>query len=169
RNVEATASDYSLSYPVAIDEHLTVFERLGVVAVPSIVLTDFKRTVVGLLDGYSNMTRGDFHEKVLEALGVKPSGAERETVHSSGYTPKGKSVRYYQMGEIFWRKGLRQKAAESFARAVAEDPNYREACMALTRALEDVGRFKNSKWTDLYVANLQDSCPVGVTDSASSP
>lgn len=140
---EARLGDLQLGFPVAFDKDLAVFDAYGVIAVPSTVLADARGRVVALLEGYSHMTRDGFREEVLRVLGVAPEREAPAPVRS-GYRPKGKAARYYQMGELLLRKEMPRKAAGVLERAVKEDPGYRDAYLRLAEALEADGRAEDA-------------------------
>ncbi len=120
------AQEHGLQFPVVVDEGLAVFDAYGVIAVPSTLLLDAGGTVVALLEGYSNMTRHDFRERVLKELGVLQEAPPPETAEMA-YRPKGKAARYYRMGERFFAKKQSRRAIASLERAVEEDPDYADA------------------------------------------
>ncbi len=135
----AFVATQQLSYPVLVDEGLAVFDRYGVIAVPSLVLADAGGTVLELLEGYSNMTRDDFRDRVLEALGVFHPEQEKQAGEVGAYSPVGTSARYYQMGGLFLHKKMVGRAVKALRRAVQEDPNYTAAYVRLAEALELLG------------------------------
>jgi len=124
------------SFPVLMDESLAVFDQYGVVAVPSLVLADGGGVVLELLDGYSNMTRGAFRERALDALGLLPPAVGRAAGEADAYAPTGTAARYYQMGELFLRKKMVGRAVKAYRQALGEDPNYAAAYLRLAEALD---------------------------------
>jgi peroxiredoxin len=145
-------------YPVLIDEELSVFDELGVVAVPSIVLTDASRRVVGLLDGYAYTTRFDLREKILGLIGAGRAETEPAPSAVAAYRPKGSAAKYLQMGKLYLKKGRHEKARKLFAQAVAEDPHYAGACEALGSLLEWMERHEEAMNVQTQRAQLQASC-----------
>jgi tetratricopeptide (TPR) repeat protein len=123
-----------------VDEGLAVFDHYGVIAVPSLLLADGEGMIVELLEGYSNMTRDGFKERVLDILGVLQHEQEPATGVGGGYLPAGKAARYYQMGELFLGKKMARRAADAYRRAVSEDPNYAAAYLRLAEALDQRGK-----------------------------
>jgi peroxiredoxin len=142
-------------YPVVIDERLGVYERLGVAAVPSIVLTDPSRRVIGILEGYATTPRFDFRQKILGVIGA--AGAQEEATPSAvaSDTPQGAAGRYLQMGRLYLKKGRREQAVKYLARAVAEDPGYAEACAELAELLDRMGRDGEAARVEAQLAHLQ--------------
>jgi len=134
------AAERGLTFPVVVDTDLSVFNRYGVIAVPSLLLCDAEGTIRALLEGYSDMTRDGFKERVLELLGVltKPEAAPAETQPS--YRPKGMAERYTRMGEILLKRRMAARAVKVFRQALEEDPDYPRARQGLARALEVLGK-----------------------------
>ncbi len=135
----AFARERGVTFPVVFDQDLAVFNAYGVVAVPSTLLVDAAGTIVDALEGYAHMTRGEFRERVEEALGVRPppAVAKPEVV---GYVPKGLAERYYRMGRALLERGMAARAEGPLRKAVAEDPEYAAAQEALAEALEAEGK-----------------------------
>jgi peroxiredoxin len=157
-SVRAAVERSGAQYPVLIDENLTVFDELGVVAVPSTVLINASSRVVALLDGYAYTTRFDFREKVLGLIGATDAKAEPTPPAAASYTPNGAAVKYLQRGQLYLKKGRAEEALRLFARAVAEDPHYAEACEALGRLLERKGRTEEATRVQTQLAQLRTSC-----------
>jgi peroxiredoxin len=158
QSVRSAVERSAVQYPVLIDEALAVFDELGVVAVPSIVLIDASSRVVALLDGYAYTTRFDFREKVLGLIGASDTEAKPTPSAAASYTPKGGAVKYLQRGKLYLKKGRAEKALRLFARAVAEDPHYAEACEALGSLLERMGRTDEATRVQAELAQLRTSC-----------
>ncbi|NOY45354.1 MAG: redoxin domain-containing protein [Deltaproteobacteria bacterium] len=130
------AAERGLTFPVVVDMDLSVFNRYGVIAVPSLLLCDAEGTIRALLEGYSDMTRDGFKERVLELLGVltKPEAASAEA--QPAYRPKGMAERYTRMGEILLQRHMAARAVKVFRQALEEDPDYPRARQGLARAQE---------------------------------
>jgi len=67
---KALAREAGVKYKLAMDENLTLYNQLGVVAVPSAVLTGKNGKVLEVLDGYPPEQSVEFKNKAIEALGV---------------------------------------------------------------------------------------------------
>ncbi|MDF1552104.1 MAG: redoxin domain-containing protein [Deferrisomatales bacterium] len=135
RSIATFAATQGLTYPVLVDDGLRVFNAYGVIAVPSLILADADGNILDLLEGYSNMTRCDFRDRVLEALGMLQPVVEGSP-EVSAYCPVGKAARYFQMGELFLNKKMVGRAVKALRRAVKEDPKYAEAYVHLAAALD---------------------------------
>ncbi|WP_025321739.1 TlpA disulfide reductase family protein [Deferrisoma camini] len=134
------AAERGLTFSVVVDTDLSVFNRYGVIAVPSLLLCDAEGTIRALLEGYSDMTRDGFKDRVLELLGVltKPEAAPAEA--QPVYRPKGMAERYTRMGEILLKRRMAARAVKVFRQALEEDPDYPRARQGLARALEVLGK-----------------------------
>lgn len=136
--VAAVAEDAGATYPVVLDKDLSTFSRYGFTVVPSSVLTDSEGRVLSVLQGYPDMGRGAFRDRVLETLGTKAeSGPE---VSAPAYKPRGQAGLNFRMGELLWAKGRRHDGLNKVMEAVAEDPAYCQAYDFLASALRFLGR-----------------------------
>lgn len=136
----AFARERGATFPLVFDRDLAVFNAYGVIAVPSTLLVDAGGTIVGALEGYANMTRGEFREQVEELLGVRTPPPEVAPQATAAYQPKGLAERFYRMGRALLDRGMAVRAGIVLGKAVAEDPDYRAAQEALAEALEAAGR-----------------------------
>jgi peroxiredoxin len=144
-----------VAYAVVIDEDLEAFRELGVVAVPSIVLTDASRRIVALVDGYAPATRRDFRERVLEIVGAARTGVEPAPSAPGADQPTGSAAKYLQMGRLYLEKGRRKDGLKVLAQAVAEDPGNAEACAELVEVLERLGRYEEAARVGAQLAHLR--------------
>ena len=142
--VRAFVGERGLIFPVLFDRQLSVFDHYGVIAVPSSVLADDNGQIVEMLEGYANVTRQDFLDRILEKLGVLPKATE-EAKEDGRYRPKGKAARHYQAGLLLREKGMGQRAMEAFRRALKEDPAYADAHKRLAEVLESEGLAQEAK------------------------
>ncbi|MBE0617544.1 MAG: redoxin domain-containing protein, partial [Proteobacteria bacterium] len=155
-----------LAFPVLFDKDLTVFNDYGVIAVPSTVLAGPEGRILELLEGYANMTRDDFRERVLRVLGVLPPEPE-ERAGPTGYQPRGKAARYVQMGQILLQREMPSKAERAFRQALEEDPQWPEAYRGLAEALEAEGKDEEASLARARAAGLAGE--VGAPASAPAP
>ncbi|MBI5445553.1 MAG: TlpA family protein disulfide reductase, partial [Deltaproteobacteria bacterium] len=64
-----------VSYPVAVDRELTLYDAWGTNAVPSAVLVDAAGKVLEVLDGYPPEGSEAFRHAVVATLGAVPAGS----------------------------------------------------------------------------------------------
>lgn len=157
------------NFPVLMDERLTVFDQYGVVAVPSLILADGRGMVLELLDGYSNMTRGAFRERALEALGLLQPAVARAAGEADTYVPAGTAARYYQMGELFLRKKMPGRAVKAYRQALGEDPAYAAAYLRLAEALDLDGETIAAVEARQQAARLGAAPPVSAAAAPPAP
>jgi len=132
--IKATVAELGLTYPVVLDKGLVVYNDYGVVAVPSALLVDGQGKVAELVQGYATTTRHDLEDRVLAALGVVTETPE--AIASALPPAQGKAYRYLQMGELFIKRGMKERAEKAFRTAIQEDPGYVKAYEALAEVLE---------------------------------
>lgn len=137
--VGAALTAAGATYPSAVDRGLAVFQAYGVVAVPSAIVSDGEGKIVALAEGYSAVGRAQFQEDVAAALGLAEAKVPATGAVADARVPKGKAARYLQLGKGFLKKKMEERAAENFAKAVEEDPEYVEALELLAETLAAVG------------------------------
>lgn len=150
--VVAATRDAGATYPVVLDKDLSIFSQYGFTVVPSSVLTDSKGRVVAALQGYSDMGRTAFREKVLETLGVNSERGPEVPVPA--YKPKGQAGLNLRMGELLWSKGRRHDGLIKAMEAVAEDPAYCQAYDFLASALRFLGRDEEANRIDAQLSAI---------------
>jgi thiol-disulfide isomerase/thioredoxin len=144
-------------YPVVLDKDLTLFATTGFTSVPSSILVDGGRKVEGILQGYPTTQRVDFRNEVLRTIGVLPEEGGQRVEQGSSYVPRGKAAMYLKMGQVYVAKGKRQHGLNLLTKAVAEDPEYREAYRALVAALASSGRMEEAEQVRAALARLEQS------------
>lgn len=133
--LEQFVRDLGVTFPVVLDKDLAVFSEYGVIAAPSSVLAGPDGTILELLEGYANVTRDAFQDRVLRELGVLAPEPEKAP-EPVGYRPKGKAERFVQMGRVLLERGMPGRAEKAFRQALEEDPEWPEAREALAEGLE---------------------------------
>ncbi|MDF1552070.1 MAG: redoxin domain-containing protein [Deferrisomatales bacterium] len=143
--VSGVVQDLGLSYPMLIDGDLRVYDAYGVVSVPSIAVVDPKGKIAEVLPGYASTVRSEFHEKVLTALAMGTPSPEDRAPRVGTNGSRGAARRFLELGYVLQRTGRIEEATRHFTRAVAQDPFYKEACQALSTALQQAGRMDEAE------------------------
>jgi tetratricopeptide (TPR) repeat protein len=112
------AAAEQLSFPVYVDRGLVVFDKLGVIALPTMVLMDDKMVIQRQMSGLPLVGSQIFWEEVGYFLG------EKKVVAKEVYKPVRAAFLSYQMGLKFEKQKNSEKAADVYEKAVAADPAF---------------------------------------------
>ncbi|MBI5140982.1 MAG: redoxin domain-containing protein [Nitrospirae bacterium] len=121
-----------LKMPVLVDADLSMFQSFGVIAVPTTVIMDAKKTILYELSGFPLVGS----EAMTDYLnGLLSGGRQREPLAAeSGHRPDKKALRFMNMGLKALEKKTTAAMAETwFAKAVEADPAFSGAYVALAR------------------------------------
>lgn len=159
RMIGAVVNEQGPELTQLVDADLTLYDSLGVVAVPSLVLLDGAGRVAALVSGYSSSARVEFAEHTRRVMGLTETGRTPGD-QASGYQPRGAAQGHYRMAQFYLRKHRPEQALELLAKALAEDPLHAEARSALAGALRQVGRLDEATRLELAVAVSEEYCLV---------
>jgi tetratricopeptide (TPR) repeat protein len=107
-----------LSFPVYVDRGLVVFDKLGVIALPTMILLDDKMVIQRQMSGLPLVGSQVFWEEVGYFLGEKKVAAKEV------YKPARAAFLSYQMGLKFEKQKNPDKALEVYEKAAAADPAF---------------------------------------------
>ena len=107
-----------LPFPVFVDRGLVVFDKLGVIALPTMILIDDKMLIQKEMSGFPLVGAQLFLEEVGYFLG------EKREVAKEVYKPVKQALLTYQMGLRQEKQKNFDKAMETYERAVSLDPAY---------------------------------------------
>ena len=111
-----------LPFPSIIDKNFELFNSFGVIAVPSTAITDSSGLIKFGPAGYSLTTRDLIIDSLMVLLGLKDK-ADSISVRD-GYTPKNKSLRYYNLALNLRLQGLYKRALSNLQTAQEADPKF---------------------------------------------
>lgn len=116
------AQKNSISEPLLLDKGLKMFDRYGIVAVPSLLVLDDKRTILRELSGYP-LTGSD---NLLRYLANVFEGKKDPVVTAEvGYQPDKKAVRLWNMGRNAMKsERTLNRAVAWFEKSIAADPDF---------------------------------------------
>jgi Tfp pilus assembly protein PilF/peroxiredoxin len=125
--VQDAVTSHGVTFPVAIDKGLELYNQFGVVATPSTIVMTQDGKIAYEISSYLTMSRDQIRENSEIALGIrKPAAAEVAVEKKEGYKPVRKALLYFNLGRNLLQMGSRDKAIEKLAQAVEEDPKYVE-------------------------------------------
>lgn len=107
-----------LSFPMFVDFGLTLFDKLGVIALPTMILIDDQMVIVKELSGFPLIGSQLFMEEVGYFLG------EKRVVAKEVYRPVKQAMLSYQMGLRLEKKKDYDKAINLYEKALQADPKY---------------------------------------------
>lgn len=137
-----------LSFPIFVDRGLVLFDKLGVIALPSMILIDDKMVISKEMSGFPLVGSQLFFEEVGYFLGEKRVAAKEE------YRPVKQAMLSYQMGLRLEKKKDYDKAIDLYERAVKSDPKYVSPFVRLT---ELYLRFKRPEEAKMALAKVDKS------------
>ncbi|MBI5014624.1 MAG: redoxin domain-containing protein [Deltaproteobacteria bacterium] len=123
------------SFPVLVDEGLSVFSTYGVVATPSVAVLDPQGIVRYSRAGYSSSAKEDLREAVDAMLGLVDDRAETLHIKLRDYIPPKKATLHYQKALILIQRGMGHKAVRDLEEAANLDPKWAEPRVVLARVL----------------------------------
>jgi Flp pilus assembly protein TadD/peroxiredoxin len=120
--IKQVVASRQITIPVLLDQGLKVFNRYGVIAVPSLVVLDKDRVIRRELSGFPLMgsaTLAQYLEATLENRPLSVKAAD------TGYQPDKKAVRLWNMGVSTLKSERSAGHAKAwFERAIAADPAF---------------------------------------------
>lgn len=160
--IQGVAREAGVTYPLALDKDLSVFASYGFTSVPSSILLDAGGAVAETLEGYPATQRHDFADRVQRILGIMEAPQPKAAALRGAYVPKGKAAAHLRMGQLYVSQGKRNQGLKILSKAVAEDPDYREAYRVLAAALASSGRMEEAERVRSALAErMQRPCPDG--------
>ncbi len=112
------AASAGISFPMFVDFGLTLFDKLGIVALPTMILFDNNMVIERELSGFPLVGAQLFFEEVGYFLGEKRA-VEREV-----YRPARLAMVSFQMGLKFEKKKDYDRAIDLYEKALKADPKY---------------------------------------------
>lgn len=114
--------ELNLPFPSIIDENLKIFYEFGVIAVPSTAICDKSGVLRYAPSGYSLTTRDLIVDSIEVLLGLKQPTVT--TKIKKGYTPKKRSLRYYNLALNLANKKHYERALSNLELAISADSNF---------------------------------------------
>jgi Tfp pilus assembly protein PilF/peroxiredoxin len=119
--IGATVARLGLTFPVLIDDGLTYFHDMGVIALPSTVIVNRDRTIMYELSGYPLLGA----EEMVDFVAASIEGRKTVVVEKKGYQPNRNALRLFNMGRTTLKSGRMADSAEMwFKKAIEADPKF---------------------------------------------
>ncbi len=120
--ISATIVRLGLTFPVFIDQGLTYFHDIGVIALPTTIIADKDRIITYELSGFPLIGSEEMADYIATVMENKPKSA---AVIKKGYYPSKQALRLYDMGKNSLRSGRMADSAEQwFKKAIEADIKF---------------------------------------------
>lgn len=135
--IKEAADTAGVGFPMLLDRDYTLFQKLGIVAVPSSLVLDASGKITLLVSSYSTEAKTDLKEEVLRLLGKKapPSLAVQDEMPK----PRAVALRYLNLGRLLMDRKQFSRAIDPLKRALVEDPTFADALRMLAEAYGKMG------------------------------
>lgn len=128
-DIKQAVANRQFTVPVLLDQGLKVFNRYGVIAVPSLVVLDKDRVIRRELSGFPLMGAATLKQYLEATLENRPLVAEAV---ETGYQPDKKAVRLWSMGVSTLKSERSAGHAKGwFEKAIAADPDFTQPYLSL--------------------------------------
>jgi len=123
RNIKGMAERLKITYPILIDYGLATFHEYGVIAVPTTVILDGRKTIKYELSSYPLVGFEEMIDFVGAAIeGRRPSDKVAQKI---GYQPDKKALRFLNMGDNSLKsKRMADSAEDWYKKAIDADPGF---------------------------------------------
>ncbi len=120
--IKAERDKLKITFPLLLDQGLTVFHEYGVIALPSFVVLDKDRLVKYELSGYPLVGAEELVDFVVSTIEGKKAPVVRE---KTGYLPNKEATRFFNMGKTTLKSKRMADTAEMwFKKAIEADPKF---------------------------------------------
>jgi tetratricopeptide (TPR) repeat protein len=137
QKIAAFRRDAGLSFPILVDKNLETFYRYSVIAIPTTLVLDEKRTIVYRLAGYPIAGSEQLFSTIKNVMEGKK---ELKLEEAKCKLPDSKTLRYFRMGKLLYEKGDLSGAADALNTAINMDPEFVDPYNLLGRILHEGGR-----------------------------
>jgi tetratricopeptide (TPR) repeat protein len=127
--IKETTGTLKITFPILIDQGLSTFRDIGVIALPTTVILDRERIIRYELSGYPLVGVEELADFVTAAMeGKKPA----MLAIKKGYQPDKNALRLYNMGRNTLKTRRMAEMAEGwFKKAIAADPRFVQPHLSL--------------------------------------
>jgi tetratricopeptide (TPR) repeat protein len=113
-----------VTFPVALDKGLELYNQVGVVATPSTLVMDSSGKITYEVSSFLSATGDMLKETVEVGLGVRTPTVATAAVEDTSYKPNRSAMLYFNLGRNLLKMGSREKAMDKLAQAVGADAKY---------------------------------------------
>ncbi len=131
--IRGLVEELGLSFPVAIDEGLVVFDEIGVITNPTTVLVGEGMKLEGVYPGFPSIARDEIPRMVNSYLGIEEKKAPIRVRYLLDHQPKNKALLRYNLGRNLYKRYLSLKgelknvpagAVKQLDEATGRDPDF---------------------------------------------
>ncbi len=138
--VRAFLADNQITLPAGFDENLALYNRIGVVALPTTLFFRADGALSHEEAGFPSSAAIELPAALEKELGIARDETAVEHRGRLAYQPKNKALLYHQMGVNLAKMKMREKARGKYIEALQRDPDYPEPLKALEDDLFRDGR-----------------------------
>jgi hypothetical protein len=138
--VGAFLAGNKITLPVGFDEDLALYNRIGVVALPTTLFFRADGSLSHEEPGFPSSADVDLPAALEKELGIARAEAVGEHRGRLAYQPKNNALLYHQMGINLAKMKMAGKARGKFVEALQRDPDYPDPLQSLEDDLFRDGR-----------------------------
>ncbi len=140
--VKTYLGDRMPGLPAAVDDRLTLYNRIGVKSLPTTYYIKADGAILFEEAGFPTSAHIDLPAELDRHMGIAKEPAEGDKPRGvmAGYAPKNRALLYYQMGVNLAKMKMGGKARGKYIEALQRDPDYPEPLKALEDDLFRDGR-----------------------------
>lgn len=139
--------DSEPAFRILLDDQYKLWGRLGVIAVPTVLIVGKDGRVLWTKAGYGYDFVPAVQSHLSRALGIIQEGTPEESIHVKtldNTTIRARARRHLQMAKMLEQKGRLESAIAEVRRAAELDPNSVEAPLELGELLCKAGKSKDA-------------------------
>ncbi len=131
--IRGLVEELGISFPVAVDEGLVVFDEIGVITNPTTVLVGESLKMEGIYPGFPSIARDEIPKMVNSYLGIAEERAPIRVQYLLDHQPKNKALLRYNLGRNLYKRYLSLKgelknvpagAVKQLDEAMGRDPDF---------------------------------------------
>lgn len=105
-SIEETVGKLALSFPLAIDHGLVMFDEIGVITNPTTLLLNKDLILVRSYPGFPSIARHEMPEMLNDFLGIKEEQPPIRDLYLLSHKPKNKALLRYNLGRNLYKRYL---------------------------------------------------------------
>lgn len=109
QEITRVVREIGVSFPVAIDEGLIVFDEVGVITNPTTVLVAKNLNLEGTFPGFPSIARDEIPKMVNDYLGIEEEKPSMRVQYLLDHKPKNKALLRYNLGRNIYKRFMSLK------------------------------------------------------------
>lgn len=108
-NISSAVKEIGISFPIAIDQGLIIFDEIGVITNPTTVLVSKSLILEGTFPGFPSIARDEIPKMVNDYLGIEEEKPPIRVQYLLDHKPKNKALLRYNLGRNIYKRYLSLK------------------------------------------------------------